>query len=280
MTDKFYMINRRCVVGGMLAFGGGVVSQPVSAIAATDNPFSIKQHVANPDGFYVNSYLLVGEKSITLVDAQLNEIEAQRIVDLIKSTGKPLEHIIITHTHPDHIMGLPTIGKAFPDAKIHSSPRSIDIIRKTAAHWKGFHNPTSPLLSGQFNFSGIAMECALMPDAESIAPLVLFLPDSKTLVAGDHVLNGQHLWLAEGRADNWLQNIADIKTRWPIATVLPGHGEMGGTELLDITQTYIERFKQAVGAKDRPTAKQQMLKHYSDWVFETALNTSLAVYKG
>jgi len=97
------------------------------------------------------------------------------------------------------------------------------------------------------------------------------------LIAGDHVLNGQHHWLAEGRGQAWRTNLSDIKRHWTIDRVLPGHGPMGGPEIIDVTDGYIARFlKLQDSDADPEQAQRAMLEAYPDYVFVEALDTSIS----
>ena len=118
-----------------------------------------------------------------------------------------------------------------------------------------------------------------MPDSESVAPLILYLPEKKLLIAGDHALQDQHLWLAEGRSNAWLNNIRTILGRWSIDQVLPGHGTPGGSEILEDTFKYIENFHDAIKLSINPiVAKRRILDIYPNHRFTAALDVSLPVY--
>jgi len=246
--------------------------------ARADN-FSLVMHTAPGSGFFSNSYLFVGEHSSFLVDAQLDADNAHIVAELIKATRKPLERIVITHAHTDHYSGLEVLGPMFPAALVSSSQVSLEEIKSSTRHWQGFNNKFETLQSGEYVFSGVKIECRIMPDAESFAGLVLYIPASGMLLSGDHALNNQHLWLAEKRAQQWLKNLQTIRTRWQINSVLPGHGSIGGTDILRHTESYIEDFLEVV--ENYPTlekARKEMIGRYPKLRFEPALDTSLLAY--
>ncbi len=263
------------------ALSSFVLGVPSIGKSSPSNSFDVIRHAATASGLFVNSYLYVGDYSSFLIDAQLTKSEASTVADIVRTTAKPLESIIITHPHPDHYSGLEVLGPAFPNAVIYSAPRSIDTIRSTARHWPNFNNEMEHLDSGKFVFSDVSVEVALMPDAESIAPLVVYVPSRQQLVAGDHALIDQHLWLAEGRAEAWLENLRVIRNDWKIGTVLPGHGHIGSTEVLDQTEAYIRNFLDVVGSGvSVPAARREMIRRFPKWRFEAALDTSLVAYLG
>lgn len=272
------LINRRGVFG--LAAGlPALWHAPAKAGAKFPAAGRGTMHSADADGLFANSYLFAGEQSSILIDAQLTAADANTIVSLTKATGKPLESIFITHSHPDHYLGLEVIGPAFPQAIVYSAERTLREIAATARYWPDFDNALAPVTAGPSAFSGIDFECLVLPDAESIAPLVVYLPQSRTLIAGDHCLNQQHLWLAEGRIEAWLENLERLAARWTIETILPGHGDPGGMEVLEATRDYLIRFQQAVrSGKSVDAAKAYILETFPNLRFETALDVSLPAY--
>src|SRR5262249_37735794 len=70
----------------------------------------------------VNTYLLEDSAGSILIDTGLPS-SAEKILDAVKTLGKQpsdIKHILITHSHPDHIGGLAALNKATgADAYIH-----------------------------------------------------------------------------------------------------------------------------------------------------------------
>ena len=60
-----------------------------------------------------------------------------------------------------------------------------------------------------------------------------------------------HCYLADGHWEQWLAHLDRLAAELPAqATLLPGHGERAGRELLDWQRGYIERFVHAVRRAD------------------------------
>jgi glyoxylase-like metal-dependent hydrolase (beta-lactamase superfamily II) len=84
-----------------------------------------KVHVyrSSPDAFFVNSFIIEGEKSLVLVDTQFVLSETHALVETTAALQKPLA-ILITHPHPDHYNGLATILASHPGTGVYAtSPR-------------------------------------------------------------------------------------------------------------------------------------------------------------
>lgn len=264
----------------LVAGGAACFILPLAGYAKTSLK-KVTHHPSDASGFYANTYVFEGEDSYVLIDAHLTADQGAELVSVIEGIGKPLEAVVITHPHPDHYRGLEVVGPAFPDATILSSERVLKVIRDAATDWPGFRNSLRALSEGTLRLGGREFECILPQDAESIAPVVLFETNSKTLVAGDHVLQGQHLWLAEMRLEAWRENLAAISKRWPIETVLPGHGAPGSVDLLEQTDAYLGKFlslkNQGATGED---VRMRMLDGFPDHLFDRALDMSILAHFG
>src|SRR6202041_3193575 len=106
-----------------------LVSRPY-ALAAGQQPFSIKVATSLDDQFWVNSVIIEGTHEVMLVDAQLTKTNAERVLQQIKETKKPLSIIYITHEHADHFLGLEVFKEAYPGVGIIASSAVVDRINK------------------------------------------------------------------------------------------------------------------------------------------------------
>jgi len=75
-----------------------------SAFAGGQHGFSIKVFTSTDDQFWTNSVIIEGTHEVMLVDAQLTKTNAERVLQEIKETNKPLSIIYITHEHADHFL--------------------------------------------------------------------------------------------------------------------------------------------------------------------------------
>ena len=81
-----------------------------------------------PQLFPVNCYLYEEERAVTLIDAGM-AASYKGIVDTIKSIGKPLTNIILTHAHGDHVGSLDKLKESFPDICISISVRDSRLLK-------------------------------------------------------------------------------------------------------------------------------------------------------
>src|SRR6202040_3345661 len=106
-----------------------LISSP-PAFAGGQHGFSIKVFTSLDDQFWTNSVLIEGTHEVMLVDAQLTKTNAERVLQEIKETKKPLSIIYITHEHADHFLGLEVFNEAYPRARIIANSAVVDRINK------------------------------------------------------------------------------------------------------------------------------------------------------
>src|SRR6201984_1120187 len=106
-----------------------VISWP-SAYAGGQRGFSIKVFTSPDDQFWANSVIIEGEHEVMLVDAQLTKTNAERVLEEIRKTKKPLSIVYITHEHADHFLGLEVFKDAYPGARIIANSAVTDRINK------------------------------------------------------------------------------------------------------------------------------------------------------
>src|SRR5882757_8370176 len=106
-----------------------LVSCP-SAFASSQHSISIKVFTSPDDQFSVNSVIVEGDHEVMLVDAQLTKTSAEKVLQEIKETKKPLSVIYITHEHADHFLGLEVFQAAYPGVRIIATSAVVDRINK------------------------------------------------------------------------------------------------------------------------------------------------------
>ena len=96
---------------------------------------ALTTQVYNPGAhgiFEVSSTLVTGARDAVLINAQFSTVDAQKLVDMIRASGKRLTTIFISHGDPDFYFGLVTLVEAFPEARVLATPQTIAYIRKSS----------------------------------------------------------------------------------------------------------------------------------------------------
>jgi glyoxylase-like metal-dependent hydrolase (beta-lactamase superfamily II) len=267
------------VAGTLLALG---LAGPLRAADLT-----VTTYTASDAGFAVTSTLIAGERDAILVDAQFLLGEAQKVAEMVRNSAKNLKYILVTHGHPDHFFGLQVLREAFPDARIIAPASVIPDIQaygpRAIEMWKPvfkeqipdtFITPepvdaTSLYVEGQ--------EIRLIPAdaAESLHAVALWIPGTRTLITGDLAYNKVHPWLRENRPEGWLKVLDRLEKLNP-ETIHPGHGPVGGPEILAANREYIQAFVAATAAPAVKSAAIEKLRSlYPDYALPVIVEYSV-----
>src|SRR5271156_894823 len=101
-----------------------------TAFASSQHRISIRVFTSPEDLFSVNSVIVEGDHEVMLVDAQLARTSAEKVLEEIRETQKPLSIIYITHEHADHFLGLEVFREAYPGVRIIANSAVVDRINK------------------------------------------------------------------------------------------------------------------------------------------------------
>ena len=93
------------MTGGTFLYGLTLIAA-LPSFAKDHQAFSTKVFTSSDDQFWVNSTIIEGAHEVMLVDAQLTKTSAEKVLQEIRETKKPLSVIYITHEHADHFLGL------------------------------------------------------------------------------------------------------------------------------------------------------------------------------
>jgi glyoxylase-like metal-dependent hydrolase (beta-lactamase superfamily II) len=221
----------------------------------------------------VDSHLILGATEAVLVDAQFYKADAEKVVALVKASGKSLTTVFLTHAHPDHYMGLTPIHEAFPQAKVVTTPAVLADFQATApstfAYWQGqlgsqvADKLTTPeALSGNtIRVDNQVLTIIEVPhEGESKTAAMLSLPGNKALIAGDLIYHDVHLVLGDECApQGWLDNLAAVKAMG-FETIYPGHGLKDDVSGFDVDAEYIRSVVPIMDAAATPTEAVATIK--------------------
>src|SRR4029077_1363172 len=261
-----------------------------TAFAAGRQAFSIKVVTSLDDQFWVNSVIIEGTHEVMLVDAQLTKTNAERVLQEIKATKKPLSIIYITHEHADHFLGLEVFKEAYPGVRIIANStvedRADKVYQQKIDKWKQIlgSGATSRVVAiekfdGNFiAFDGSRIEVLKRIQGDTDENTMLWVPGQRTLIAGDVVVNNMHLYTAETDSkarEKWLDSLQEIRKLKP-SVVIPGHSKVGdpldANTAVDFTENYLMAFEQELRkAKDADSLIKAMRGRFPSADFTLAL---------
>jgi len=254
-----------CAMAASLLF---LISYP-PAFAAGRRAFSIKVVTSLDDQFWVNSVIIEGTHEVMLVDAQLTKTNAERVLQEIKETKKPLSIIYITHEHADHFLGLEVFKNAYPGVRIIANSTVVDradkVYQQKIDKWKQIlgSGATSRVVAIEnfdgksIAFDGSKIEVLKHIQGDTDENTMLWIPGQKILIAGDVLFNDMHLYTAETDSkarQKWFTSLQEIRELKP-SIVIPGHSKVGApldaNTAADFTEKYLLAFEEELTkAKD------------------------------
>ncbi len=287
------LLNRRTFLELAGTTAAGAALFPGLAKAA---PQSATVFTADPQAALVDSVIIVGDETAMLIDTQLVAPAASAVADMIEATGKRLETILISHYHPDHILGLGVIMDRFPDAKPVAHAKVQPKIAETAAGMLAGFSGDAPeglfadravipdvLESSTIDFEGERIDVLdpLHGDTEFITPV--HIPSLDTLVAADLVYADVHAWV-EG-----IQTPEDI-AKWQASldqleaigagTVIPGHrlpDTVNDATTIAKTRAYLDQWGKAKAeTSNADDLRAAMMAGNDDLGLTMALDRALA----
>jgi glyoxylase-like metal-dependent hydrolase (beta-lactamase superfamily II) len=278
-------MEQACTFGAKVSNAVGIsllLLMGCSFAAAGSQPgVSIKVVTSQDDQFWTNSVIVEGPHEVMLVDAQLTRTNAQRVLQEIKETHKPLSLIYITHEHADHFLGLEVFKEANPRVRIIAASAVLRRINKVYQEkidkWKQLlvsdaatHVvPIAPFDGSTISFDGSPIEVLKHIRGDTDENTMLWIPGQRILVGGDVVFNDMHVYTAETDSQarrKWLNSLKTIRALQP-SVVIPGHSKSGApldaSTAVAFTETYLLAFEEELtSAKDPGGLVEAMKKRF------------------
>jgi glyoxylase-like metal-dependent hydrolase (beta-lactamase superfamily II) len=229
------------------------------------NEPTIHRFPVNPEGAFVNAYLVETESGVVAVDSLLTVTESRAMRAGLEGLQKPLLAVLLTQSHPDHYAGLtelvasddvPIIApQGVIDVIVRDDPIKEEILRPMFGdEWAAERTfPNTPIADGEsVDFDGAVFTVIDLGPSESPhdSPWVLGT-DEQVVFLGDQIYDRKHCFLADGFYEEWLANIEMLQSRFPNDVVFHvGHGGPLGLGDFEWQRRYIEVFLEAVRNAD------------------------------
>ncbi len=186
-------------------------------------------------GNILNTGFIVSQKGVIVIDTGPSLAYGQQMRKSIKTvTDKPVTKVLLTHHHPDHILG----SQAYHDVNIYALPKTIEHIREQAdgflnnlyrivGHWmRGTEtmNNFMPLITEYEDFEDHKL-IYLSVSGHTQGDLVVFDETTGVLFAGDLIFHNRALTTPNANPKIWLDSLETIKSL-NYKKIVPGHGDI------------------------------------------------------
>ena len=173
---------------------------------------------AQQAGAFVNAYLVETTVGVVAVDSLLTVSDSRAMRAALEALGKPLQAVLLTHSHPDHYAGLAQLV-AGDNVPIIAPQGVIDTIARDDAtkdaivgpmfgdEWPRTRIfPNTPIRDGEsVTFDGVQFTVIDLGPSESPHDSPWILGADATIVfLGDQIYDHKHCFLADGFYVEWL----------------------------------------------------------------------------
>jgi len=191
-------------------------------------------------GYMNNSLVIIGNTGAILVDAGSHKAVAEHIDKAIKTvTTKPITHILITHDHADHHLGL----EYFEGAQVIAAEYCAKQIQDNGRSYVAFMARNTGLYLGDaktvvpqttiaprsrqaMEIDGVRLELISTETAHSDGDMMVWLPDDGILASGDILVHAVNPQFRHGNLKKWIGVLDGDILKLPLKTVMPGHGPL------------------------------------------------------
>jgi len=227
-----------------------------------------------------NAGLIVGDDAHSaLIDTAATARRARRLrAEVLRRAPEPPRTVVSTHFHGDHTFG----NQFFPEALVvaHENARTemagagLGLTTLWPDVYWGDIEVTLPHLTYRdfltLHLGTVEVELIhLGPAAHTTGDTAVWLPRQRVLFAGDVLMSGVTPFCLMGSVSGSLAALRRLRALGPV-TVVPGHGPVGGPELIDANEAYFRRLvrqaEQGVAAGLTPLqlAREQGPGPYAD----------------
>ena len=242
---------------------------PLRAVEVADRVWLVQgvsaQGTAANRNFISNAGFVVTDDGVVVVDALGSPALAEEMLaEIRRITPQPVRHLIVTHYHADHIYGLQVFKAAGASILAHREGRNyvgsdaakarLEASRTELAPWvdnktqlvnadRWLDGGETQLHIGSFDFVIRHAGPAHTPE-----DLVVWVPRSGALFAGDLVFRGRVPFVGQADSQLWIASLDRLIQDRP-RLVIPGHGPVSRAPLVDLetTRDYLVHLRRTMG---------------------------------
>ena len=266
---------RPILVGAMLLLLGGSLLAQQAEITFKTSELSEGLYMLEGQGGFAggNMALLTGSDGVILIDDAIEPMAEKLINAVEKHAGQPVDFLINTHVHGDHIGGNAALHKSGATIITHDNIRErmlSDNAAKDALPEVTFSDAVT------FHLNGHTAYVFHVEQAHTDGDAVIHFPEVNIIASGDILFNGlfPFIDLDTGgsvpgyiAAQEIILSMADDKTK-----IISGHGPQGSKADLqtahDILVDALSRVKKLIDAgksAEEVLAENPLASYHDDW---------------
>lgn len=224
---------------GLGLTGNALAAEKLTEIAADVFAYVDTRNMSAQNSFGANAGIIIGRDGILVVDTLISSREAQRFLkDIRLISDKPIRYVVNTHHHLDHAFGNGDFARqgAVVISQLNDAA-NLKIHGQAALGNAGEYGLTPQEMEGtEIVLPALAFGDRLDIDlgdrtvqllytgvSHTEGSILVYLPESKILFAGDILFTGYHPYLGEGNIEEWVK-VLDRIAAMDADKIIPGHG--------------------------------------------------------
>jgi len=274
-----------------------IINSEMKKLSATTYAF-LQREAPGQSNYSVSNFgIVAGPRSLLAIDAGGAPQHARNFIAAAKPLGKPFDRVVITHSHPDHILGLTQFE---PDIEIVAQEDTRAQMTRmgampTPAYWAtnpawgrpGDVNklilPTVTFRERMSVYYGDTQVDFIWPGrAHTTSDVLVKVPQDKILFMGDIAFFGVTPLNGSGFIEDWIRLCDRTIEDASVETIVPGHGPVGGKAELKEMRDYLDllwregRKKFDAGVSAGRAAAEIDLGKYATWTDADRIASNLA----
>src|SRR5262245_28506045 len=257
---RVWMIALFGVLGALAFFAANSDAKPETTTKIVDGVWFREGDLKNLG--HCNNIIIEMKDYLIVVDANFPSGARLALADAKKVSSKPVKYVFDTHHHGDHAYGnavwtqagATTLAyKGVADEMKRYEPKRWQESAKERQDVRELNRSTAEPPKQTFDKTPFVLEDAgarrvefhFFGWAHTRGDGFVYLPKEQILCTGDAVANGPYNYTGDGNIANW-PNVVRKAQKLKVKTVLPGHGEPGGPEVLEGQAQYMIALHKAV----------------------------------
>ena len=235
---------------------------------------------------------IAGEDAIALVDPLIAPAHARLVEDTVRSwTDRPVLFIVLTHHHTDHALGAGWFASRGAVVVAHPAcraamaaehPALVEARRKTPALSGLFRDAEPYVPSVVFaqaewtaDLGGVRVRARHFGPGHTPGDLVVSVDEESVTVCGDLVSVRYHVNYEDAALDRLAGGLEALRALGT-ATYVPGHGAVGGREILEHQLSYHREVAEAASGGNPAEGVERLRARYPGYLLEELLPQSIA----
>ena len=232
--------------------------------------------------FISNAAFVVTDDRVVVVDALGSPPLAEELLaEIRRITPLPVRQVIVTHYHADHVYGLQVFKDQGAEIIAHEGAHAYLSSETAALRMKASREDLFPWVDERTHLvppdrwltdgatlmlGGTEFRIVHVGPAHSPEDLVVYLPQSKVLLAGDLVFRGRLPFVGQADSGGWVRSLDRLLT-FDAEVIVPGHGPISRSprEDLQLTRDYLVYLRQSMGDAARNLDPFEEAYAKADW---------------